>query len=133
MKYVFSYIHIHLLIFHGYVTTSDTFQRKKNQEIDILIYWEMVNFIKIDFQASISKRKGILSPHVIICKICDACEFANYYVQWDLKFLIEKLFFSSLDLARKSIWIKFYFLSARQNSQFLAGLPWNLVRIFWHC
>lgn len=34
-------------------------QMNQNQEIDSFISWQMVTFIKVDFLASLSKKKGI--------------------------------------------------------------------------
>ena len=41
------------------ILNSDKISRQQ-QTIDSFIRWQMVNFIKVNFQASLSKRKGVV-------------------------------------------------------------------------
>ena len=41
------------------ILNSEKISRQQNQEIDSFIRWRMVNFMKVDFQARVSKRMAI--------------------------------------------------------------------------
>ena len=42
------------------ILNPQTISRQQNQEIDSFIRWRMVNFMKVDFQARLGKKMGIV-------------------------------------------------------------------------
>lgn len=78
-----------------FILNSDkNFQGNQNQEIIICM-----SFMKVDFQASLTKSKrfnlifwvkNYKLLHMIICKIRNMCELANNQVQWTEKYKRKK-------------------------------------------